>query len=144
MIEIMIDPDREERTLYAKSWTLGRPVRRDMDQWFNRHLPEFDRLDGSTKGEEIEQQFKRLSNKRDWDYTKLYDSWREVDSDVDWGQKFSMAYQETVMGKTETNISDVARTRREIQDKAREIEAYMDKEIQSPDTIRGHLTRLFT
>lgn len=134
----MIDPDSEDRKLYVQSWSRGGGVRKDMDKWLDRHLPEFNRLEVAN-GEEIESRFRELSEERDWDHTHLYDSWREVDSNIDWGRNFYRAYQETMMRKTETNIWDVAHVRGEIQEKARCIENYIENQIQP-----GILERLFS
>jgi hypothetical protein len=137
----MIERDGGERQLKAFSFEHHRDFYRDMDEWYKRHLPEFDRWESNEDSYVIENKLREISKERNWDYEQLYQCWQynhNIDIDYEWGKKLYNAYVFGGMEETEHNIGYAGYVRRQIQDQAREIE------IDISDRIEKTLFDIFT
>lgn len=129
----MIERDGEERQLKAFSFEHKRDFYRDMDKWYKRHLPEFDRWESNKDNYSMGKELKEISKKRNWNYEQLYRYWQHnhnIDIDYEWGKQLYNAYTFGCMRETEHNIGYTGYVRRQIQDQAREIETHISDRVE--------------
>lgn len=122
-----------ERKLKASPFESNEYLYRDMDEWYDRHLPFFYRWKSSLDKSEIEKEFQRVSEEGGWNYERLYQCWRDdvnFDAEFYWGYELKSAYDFGVLGGIEEDMGYAAYVRKQIQDEAREIEALVTNRIE--------------
>lgn len=125
-----------ERKLKASLFESDESIYRDMDEWYKRHLPLFDRWSKTEENlskYEKEKKLQKISEKAGWNYERLYQCWRDdvnLDAEFYWGCELERAYHSGVMAPKEEGLGYAAYVRKQIQDEAREIETLVTNRIE--------------